>query len=91
MEKIFIPIEVYKNGKKKIWYIDLSEMSLSQLTELRKELLGTMSVGYFDRVFNDMMRNMTKKYTNIKQRKKDGKYSGMIMKKKTTNYRRGRR
>ena len=93
MEKRLIPVEAYERGnKRKIWYIDLSGMSLSQLIELKKELLGTMSSRYIDRVINDGIRGETYRYVNIKQRKRDAKHNTFVnIKKRTSNFRKGRR
>lgn len=93
MEKRLIPVEVYERGnKKQIWYVDLSNLSLSQLIELRKELLGTISSRYIDRVINDVIRGETYRYVNIKQRKRDAKHNTFVnIKKKTSNFRKGRR
>lgn len=92
MKNGFIPIEVYKKyNKKEIWYIDLNAMSLSQLTELRKELLGTISTRYFDGVINDIARDVISHCCNNKQAKRQRKYRNMLMKKKTSNFRKGRR
>ena len=92
MKSKFIPVEVYKKyNKKEIWYIDLNAMSLSQLTELRKELLGTICTRYFDGVINDIARDVISHCCNNKQIKRQRKYSNMLMKKKTSNFRKGRR
>ncbi len=92
MKERFIPIEVYgKDNKKEIWYIDISSMSLSQLTEFRKELIGTNGVRCFDRIINDIIRSVTYQYINNKQRKRERKYNNMLVKRKTSNFKKGRR
>ena len=91
MNKRYIPVEVYGVKKEnRIWYVDISDMSYSQLTELRKELLGTISVRYFDSAFNDEIRDITYKYYNNKQRKRNEKNNNKLIKRKRSSFRRGR-
>ena len=91
MKERFIPVEVYKKyNKKEIWYIDLNAMSLSQLTELRKELLGTISTRYFDGVINDIVRDVISHCCNNKYLKRERKYSNMLVKRKRNNFKKGR-
>ena len=39
----FLPIEVIKDNKKLVWYIDVSKLGISDLLNLRNELIGTQS------------------------------------------------
>lgn len=92
MKQNFIPIEVYeKNNIRKIWYIDLNEMSYSQLTDLRRELIGTISTRYLDRVINNMISDYTHTFANNKALKRDFKHNTMLKKKRAFKKKGGRR
>ena len=92
MKQNFIPIEVYrKYNEREIWYMDLNNMSLSQLTNLRKELLGTISTRYFDGVIKDIVKGVGSGYKDNKEGKRQGKYRSRLLKKRKSNFRKGRR
>ena len=91
MNERFIPVEIYgKNNKRKIWYIDVGNMSYSQLIKLKQELWGTMSIRYVDRVISDYIGDVTYSIYNNKQRKRDEKNNNKLMIKRRSRFKRGR-
>lgn len=92
MEKRLIPVEAYERGnKRKIWYIDINNMTYSQLLKLKKELLGTISIRTIDKAISDNFLRETQQYYSNKGKKKDSKVKQKLMKKRTCNFRKGRR
>lgn len=91
MNKRYIPVEVYNQPKnERIWYVDVSNMSCSQLIKLKQELWGTMSIRYIDRVISDNIGDVTYSIYNNKQRKRDEKNNNKLIKRKRSSFRRGR-
>lgn len=87
----FIPIDVYsKNIKDKVWYIDVGNMSYSQLVELKEELKWTRSIRYIDSVIYDNISDVSRGIYNNKQRKRDEKNNNKIIKRKRRSFKRGR-
>lgn len=88
----YIPFEVQTdNNKRNIWYINLNNMSIGELTELRKRLLGTLSIKYIDRVINDLVKDYTHSFANNKALKRDCKYNKMLKRKKGYKKKGGRK
>lgn len=88
----YVPFEVeMENNKRNIWYISLNNMSIGELTELRKKLLGTFSIKYIDRVINDVVRDYTHSFANNKAVKRECKYNKMVKIKKSYKKKGGRK
>ena len=49
----FIPIEIDGNPNTDYWHMDISNLSLSELISLKKELIGTVSCAALDAVIYD--------------------------------------
>ena len=91
MDVRYIPVEVLKGNKRDIWYIDIDNMTYSQLIKLKKELLGTLSIRTIDKAISDNVLRETQQYYSDKEKKKDSKVKQKLMKKRTCEFRKGRR
>lgn len=55
--KEYISFEAYENGKATTWYMDCKNLSLTELVNLRKALLGEKNaIPVIDRVINQHIR-----------------------------------
>lgn len=77
----YVPVEVLKENKRDIWYIDINNMTYSQLLKLKKELLGTISIRTIDKAISDNFLRETQQYYSNKGKKKDSKVKQKLMKK----------
>jgi len=61
MKNIYVPVDVVSKRKNKTWYVDVSNLSLGELIELKKELLGTSSYGirYIDKLIYEELHKYT--------------------------------
>ena len=77
----FIPVEGNEN---EIWYMDISNLTLTDLIQLKKELNGNIvnSISAIDAVIHD---ELGYEYSDIKSIKRENKRLGMPLK-KSKNY-----
>ena len=77
----FIPVEGNEN---EIWYMDISNLTLTDLIQLKKELNGNKvnSISAIDAVIHD---ELGYEYSDIKSIKRENKRLGMPLK-KSKNY-----
>ena len=68
----FIPIIVKVNNKDKTWYLDVSNLSLSELIDLKNELVGTKgrSIQYLDAIIHDEIGYDYNDFKSIKRENK---------------------
>ena len=68
----FIPIIVKVNNKDKTWYLDVSDLNLSELIDLKNELVGTKgrSIQYLDAIIHDEIGYDYNDFKSIKRENK---------------------
>ena len=79
--KDFIPVEVTSNNNNEKWYLDVSKLSLGELLNLRKELVGTSEdsirvidgIIYDDKITTKVEHVNVKSQRNIKEERKKQK------------------
>lgn len=69
--KDFVPVEVTYKKNKENWYLDVSKLSLGDLLNLRKELLGTNedSIRVIDGIIYDDKITTKLEYVNVKSQR----------------------
>ena len=85
MTEIFIPIEANDND---IWYMDVSNLSLSELISLKNQLLGGISYRALDKAIYDKSNITLDTYYNLTKREFQ-RNKMCIKSKKFTKSRRG--
>ncbi len=71
MEKKYIPVEVIQDKKINVWYLDISNLSLSELTKLRNTLSSTQD--YSVRMLDGIIYDLTGIGTNLNHQYKENK------------------
>lgn len=86
MKKEYIPVLVMQGNKQKIWYIDISNMNISQLLMLRKSLVGVSqkSISVIDGIIKRQTPNINyrEKKVSCREYKKVTKEEKMKRKRK---------
>lgn len=69
--KDFVPVEVTHKKEKEKWYLDVSKLSLSDLLNLRKELVGTNedSIRVIDGIIYDDKITTKVDHINVKSQR----------------------
>ncbi len=57
MQKGFIPVEAIVNNKHKTWHMDVSNLTIKELVDLKNELKGSKvdSIASLDAIIHDMI------------------------------------
>lgn len=85
--KEFIPIEVKRKRKDETWFLDISNLSLSELIKLKNELIGIseISIPQIDKIIYDEIgeksNNIKVSYREYKKEEKNRKYVKKFSKK----------
>lgn len=69
----YVPVLVEQDGENKLWYMNITNMSYSELIAIRSELIGChdVSIRYLDSIFAQSIRHNNTYYRECKKRIKD--------------------
>lgn len=65
----YVPVLVEQDGENKLWYMNITNMSYSELIAIRNELIGChdVSIRYLDSIFAQSIRHNNTYYRECKK------------------------